>query len=763
VASPQEDDFLAQLQATFRIEAQEHLRAMSAGLLELENTADPAVQRALIENVFRDAHSLKGAARAVNLAPLETLCQAIEGLCAALKRGEIQPGRAIFDALHRALDALEAALGSQAGGGADYAAVSDALAQLARAHSPGAPVSLGAAPAMAPPAPAAIIPPRAAPVAEKPVVGETVRIARAKLDALLLQTEELLAVKLALRQRATDLYSLGRLGAPWRKSWTRLAPDVRALRQTVAPEQTAAAVDPHAVSVVRVLDFLESNRTCFTALEGRLNDLARVVEQDAHAVGTLVDGLLDDMKKAVMMPCTALLELLPRLVRDVAHEQNKNIALVMDGGGVEIDRRILEEMKDPLIHLLRNGIDHGIETPDRRAAGGKPDQGTITVSIAQIDSRNVEIMVGDDGAGIDMAGVKEAAVDRNIIAADAAGTLTDAQALALIFESEVSTSPRVTKVSGRGLGLAIVREKVEKLGGRVTVETCPGRGTTFHILLPLTLATVRGILVRVAGRLFILPLAGVERVVRIRRDAVKTVEGRETVLYGGRPIALVWLADVLELHRPPAADPERPLFPAVVLVWADKHIAFGVDEVLQEQEVLTKSLGRQLQRVRNISGATVLGSGVVVPILNAADLLKSALKGAAVRPGSLVAEKGAVPRRRILVVEDSITARLLLKNILESAGYQVQTAVDGAEAWALLQHTPFDLVVSDIEMPHLDGFALTAKIRADKQRAALPVVLVTALEAPAHKERGFDAGANAYIVKSSFDQSNLLETVRRFI
>jgi two-component system chemotaxis sensor kinase CheA len=336
----------------------------------------------------------------------------------------------------------------------------------------------------------------------------------------------------------------------------------------------------------------------------------------------------------------------------------------------------------------------------------------------------------------------------------------------------------VTELSGRGLGMAIVREKVENLGGRIAVETSPGAGTTFRITLPLTLATFRGILVSLHDRVFVLPTTAVERVVRLHPESVKSVGARATVTLEDRVIPLVPMQEVLEL---PAEAPrgsgaktqaEREVaryVTAVVLGNGDGRVAFGIDDVLDELEVLLKQLGRPLARVRNVAGATVLGNGRVVPILNPGDLLKSASRGGAGRaaPSRLPAdEAGAVadaPNRQVLVVDDSITSRMLVKNILESAGYRVTTAIDGVDALTELRAGEFGLLVSDIDMPRLNGLDLTAQVRADARLSELPVVLVTGRESPEDRERGMDVGANAYVVKSSFDQSNLLEVVRRFL
>jgi two-component system chemotaxis sensor kinase CheA len=311
--------------------------------------------------------------------------------------------------------------------------------------------------------------------------------------------------------------------------------------------------------------------------------------------------------------------------------------------------------------------------------------------------------------------------------------------------------------------MAIVREKVENAGGQVSLETRVGTGTTFRIRLPVTLATFKGVLVLAGGETFVIPTLNLERIARVKADEIGTVEGRATIQLNGQVIALVSLAEVLEL--PASAAPAAGGFTEVVVLGAsEKRVAFSVEAVLGEQEVLVKSLGKPLVRVRNIAGATVLGSGKPAVILDAADLLKSAATtGRRPLSSAVAAAMPDTARVRVLVADDSLTSRMLLKNILESAGYLVTTAVDGLDALTTLHNGEFDLLISDVEMPHLDGFELTAKVRADQRLAELPVVLVTALGSREHQERGVDAGANAYIVKSSFDQVSLLEVVRRLV
>jgi two-component system chemotaxis sensor kinase CheA len=318
--------------------------------------------------------------------------------------------------------------------------------------------------------------------------------------------------------------------------------------------------------------------------------------------------------------------------------------------------------------------------------------------------------------------------------------------------------------------MTIVREKVEKLNGSISVESQSNEGTTFRILLPMTLTTFRGIMVSVGEFVYIIPTINVKMALRVRSEEITTVENHDTIRIGNNIIPVVSLADVLGIQEHPFVNPRSQLNESlhsdlvriVVLGYAEKRLAFRVDDVLEEQQVLVKGLGRLLNRVRNISGATILGSGKIVPVLNIADLMKSGI-GASGSRRETSDEEIVIKSGKILIAEDSITSRALLKNILESAGYQVTTAVDGLDAFTRAKSGDFDLVVSDVDMPRMNGFELTLKIKSDQKLNETPVVLVTALESREDRERGIEAGANAYIIKSSFDQGNLLEVIKKLI
>jgi two-component system chemotaxis sensor kinase CheA len=601
---------------------------------------------------------------------------------------------------------------------------------------------------------------------QKPGLSETLRVPASKLEALLRQAEELIPVRATVAQRVIELREISQTLTSWETEWRKIRPQAHALPSLVNGEnRTKGSGHPSSVHastqarVMKVSAFLERNANTLNSVKQKLAALGKRLEYDRRAFERRVDDLVEDMKRVSMLPFSTLLESFPKLVRDLSRDCGKDVELTIVGGEIETDRRILEEMKDPLIHLVRNCIDHGIEAPKRREESGKPPRATIRIAIFPKSADKVEIVVSDDGAGIDLLKVCVASLKLGLVSEEDARKMDGQQIAKLIFKSGLSTSPMITEVSGRGLGLAIVREKVEKVGGVVSVDTQPGTGTTFRLVLPLTLARFRGILVRVGESLFVVPTRHVQRVLRVNRDEIKTAENRETIQINGCPASAVRLGDVLEItQRNTGIDPKGRV-PVLVLAWAGEQIGFFVDEIFDEQEVLVKSLGKQLPRVRNIVGATVLGTGKVLPVLNVADLMQSAVKMA---PGA-AARGTEETSKSILVAEDSITSRTLLKNILEFAGYKVKTAVDGAEALTVLATEAFDLVVSDVEMPRMGGFDLTARIRADKRLSQLPVVLVTALDSREDRERGVDVGASAYIVKSSFDQGNLLEVVRRLI
>jgi two-component system chemotaxis sensor kinase CheA len=468
-----------------------------------------------------------------------------------------------------------------------------------------------------------------------------------------------------------------------------------------------------------------------------------------------VAGPLDDeVRRVRMLPFAQACEGLERMGRDLAQAAGKEVEIRLEGGAVEMDRSILEELKDPLRHLVRNGVDHGLEPSEHRRAEGKSPRGRITVAAA-LRGAQVEVTVRDDGRGLDLNALREQARRRGL---ESAGPDDLAQ---LIFLPGVSTAPIITDVSGRGVGLDVVKSRVEGLHGTVHVVFQAGQGTSFILTVPLTLTTLRAVLVKAGGRTYAFAGTNVHSLLRVNKTDIRSVSGRATLTRGGPALPLASLTTVLD-QQISAPDWPTSKIPVAIIEAGERRLALAVDEFVAEQEILIKSLGPRLRRLPLISGATLLASGRVALVLNAANLIRAALQRPARTP---VASAGntAVARKRLLVAEDSATTRTLMKSILETAGYEVVTAVDGRAAWQLLGDQKFDLVVSDVEMPHTDGFALTEMIRANPRVRDLPVVLVTARESDADKARGIAVGANAYLLKSAFDQSSLLQAISQLL
>jgi len=762
-----QESFLNELLNDFKVEAFEHYHAIVDGLIVLENTGDVAIQNVQIEKIFREVHSLKGASRAVNLLDIEKLCMNMETVFNSLKKGESTLFPPMYDVFHKATDLLNLLLtdvqhNRKNGGTYNLNEVSKNLdfalrnslqltskkeaMPLASANNTGNEVEVKLASASNNTVQEVKI--ESAMPASSTKDQQTVRISTEKLSSLLLQSEELISLKSTYEYWADELQNMNYQCSIWnRKANERL-------------QRTISGSDDK-----RLSDFYDLDKDFRKKHEEELARIIKGITQAQHISGRVIDELVHDIKTTLLFPFSSMLGVFPKIVRDLSKEYEKDIELVISGEDIEIDRRILEELKDPLIHLIRNCIDHGIESTNERIKKGKAPKGKIELNIRQNVDRKIEIYLKDDGAGLDTAKIKQSALKSGIIKPSEAEKLTDQEINFLIFHSGLSTSNFITTISGRGLGMAIVAEKVSKLSGSIDLKTTKDEGTTFILSLPQTLATFKGILLKIGEQSFIIPSFAVESAIRVKISELKTVESKKTICYKNEVIALSFLSDVLKSSTPKKKSKEDDFLHLLILVISQRKIALVVDEILGEQEGIVKDMGLQLPTVTNIAGVTIMGNGSVVPIINPIELLDTATQTSSTLDysfeGSALTEDSA--QKRILVAEDSITIRTLLRNFIENAGYFVKTAVDGLEAFEALQTDAFDLIVSDIEMPRMNGFELTAKIRENKLQADIPIILVTALETAEDKQRGMEVGANAYIVKSSFEKSNLIETIQRLI
>ena len=786
---PISDKMLKELMATFQAELEEHLRTLNKGLLALEQNPASDERTDLLTNIFRAAHSIKGAARAVNLKDLETIAHHIEDVLVKIREGHLTLVPEHFDILLSAVDAIGTAMAAHLRGEqmpAEFmTAVLTRLNEAAKEQtecraktevtlsegekspipesssppSSDAPGSLDQEPLPTTPHvnPSATPVKDPQPVSPRPIqVDDTIRVRTAKLDALMDGLGELLVMQMRTDKLVGQMKDLQERTMRWQKNWRKARPHYNSLRR-----HYLKADNPE---FALLFDFLENNEQEIKALSIEINALLDHLTNDRNHLQLITDDLQNGIRNARMLPIATLFDLFPRMVRDLAHDHSKNIVLELEGKETEVDRQALELMKDPLTHLLRNAVDHGIETPEERLALGKPRHGTIRLCAEQRGS-NLVLTVSDDGRGINLEAVRRSAIERGLVPSEKMAELSESEVVELIFYSGLSTAGQITNLSGRGVGMDVVRKNLEQLRGLIQVETTPGLGTTFVLILPLTLTTSQVLLVRVAGETIGLPMMNVERILHVDVAKVGSIEGHPAIYAEGRPLPLVSLAHVLKL--PEVEQPLSPdsKIPVVILSVVEKRIALRVSGFLSTQQLVVKSLGGQLRRVRNLAGAAILGDGHLVTILNVSDLMRSVqIKSVASLSVPIVTQEAR--RRRVLLADDSITTRALERDILENAGYDVLAATDGQEAWELIcsneKGLP-DLVVSDVDMPRMNGLALTQSIKGNSKYTHVPVVLVTSLESPQDRLHGMEAGADAYIVKSSFDQLELLNTIERLI
>jgi two-component system chemotaxis sensor kinase CheA len=768
-----------QLIESFKTEQSEHIQKITQGLLALEKNPAAKERQALLDEVFREAHSLKGAARAVGMTTIESIGHALEDLLLGAREGHLILSPELLDLIYQALDAIESVIERVEAGDStpptsvltllvEFENMKQAIEEKAKtqrdkaekveqkssqtdeADSEGLEQEREEEPAP-------ILTSDSQPAILTSQSDETIRVSVSKLDALMAQFSELLGAKIRAEQRLAEVRELQVFAGEWQKEWLGLRNHYNRLMRNGHHGHNSF----NGKDVTALTEFATYNQEQLRSFCARSNILFRQLSNDTMRLSLIINELQEEIKRVRMLPLATITTTFGRMVRDLAREQNKQVTLTIEGGETELDKRVLEQIKDPLIHLLRNAVDHGLEKPAEREKAGKPVEGHIILSASQQGNRIV-ITVSDDGRGLNLEAIRGTAIRKGLLRMGEAEKLSETEVAHLIFNSGLSTSRIITDISGRGVGMDVVRQNVEELHGTLEVDFKPNQGTTFTMTLPLTLASSRGLLVRAGEQNFALPLTSVERMLQIKANTIASVEGKEAITYQGKAVAVAWLADLLEL---PAGSRDANQLTVVIVAVAEKRLGLIVDDLVGEQEVVIKNLGRQLAKVGGIAGATILGSGEVILVLHVADLIKLAARTPS--RSSTIMDSGSKKtdqRKTILVVDDSITTRTLEKNILEAVGYEVKLATDGKEALAVLATDGLPhLIVSDIKMPRLDGFELTSRIKQDARYADIPVVLVTSLDSPADKARGIEVGADAYIVKSSFDQGNLLDTIEQLV
>jgi two-component system sensor histidine kinase and response regulator WspE len=738
----------------FRVEAENQSQVLTAGLLALERNPTAADQ---LETCMRAAHSLKGAARIVDIDTGVKLAHAMEDFLVAAQTGRIVLDQDQIDLLLNGVDLMmaitrtpEAAPG-EAGGDKRHE-IDAYVARLGRAliqRESGAPAEEAPPPAPAVAQPAAVEAPPIRPTVspDPPADAESsdraLRVTVDNLNRLLGLAGETLVESRWLKPFGQSLLRLKRLHEESARAVDHLR---EALAEQTLDEKVQTAVTE---AQRRILE-------CRQFLAARLEELETA---DRHSTN-LAHRLYDQALACRMRPFADGVVAFPRMVRDLGRTLGKQVRLEIAGAATQVDRDILEKLDAPLGHLLRNAVDHGIEAPHERLAAGKPAEGVVCLE-ARHSAGVLQIVVSDDGQGIDLDRLRATVSKRGLASPDTIAKLSESELLEFLFLPGFTMKETVTEISGRGVGLDAVQDMLKQVRGIVRVSPQPGHGTRFQMQLPLTLSVVRTLLVDIAGEPYALPLAYIVRAVKLPKDRIELLEGRQHFDFDGQRIGLVTAHQVLQLDEPkPSGDDALS-----VIVVGDEQNRYGlvVDRFLGGRELVVQPLDARLGKIKDISAGALMEDGSPALIIDVEDMIRSMERLAfADRLNKVQRDGSSAPvkrRKRVLVVDDSLTVRELQRKLLDHHGYDVEIAVDGMDGWNAARNGQFNLVITDIDMPRMDGIALVSLIKKDENLKSLPVMILSYKDRGEDRERGLAAGADYYLTKGSFHDDTLLQAV----
>jgi len=737
----------------FRTELETHSAVLNDGLLVLEKNPR-ATDR--IEPLMRAAHSIKGAARILQLTDAGTLAHAMEDCFVAVQEGACALDTPRIDILLRGVD-IFTGLSTVAEGEIEDRLSGqhndiEALAAEIRALSTTGKKPEKKRSLKPPPTPKRQSGASAKQHDQKPVPEPQKGPSEAKDSVVRVTTENLNR----LMGLAGELLVEARWLAPFSKSLFQLKKRQTELYDicgTLRESLDGTGVDTRIEGCL--LDAREKMNDCTQMIAGRINDF----EIFARRMAKLSNRFHREVIISRMRPFSDGVQGFPRMVRDLAKKLGKKVNLEIIGKNTEVDRDILDRLEAPLNHILRNAVDHGIEMPDDRLRAGKPEEGTVKLEAVH-RSGMLSITVSDDGRGIDPEMVRRKVIDRNLASKEMAGQMTQNELMEFLFLPGFSTAMDVTEISGRGVGLDVVQNMIHDVSGIVRVSTEPGKSVTFHLQLPITLSVIRTLLVEIAGEAYAFPLSRIDRCLHINRDDVKVVEDRQFITVAGTNIGLVDAHQVLELE---SAYTHKEEIPVIIIGEQIGRYGLVVNRFLGERELVVQPLDSRLGKIPDISAAAIMSDGSPVLIVDVEDMVRSIdnlLTGSRLRKvGQYAYQESAGRPKRVLVVDDSITVRETERKILENGGYDVDVAVNGMDGWNAVRSGNYDLVVSDIDMPRMTGFELTELIKQDPVLKALPVMIVSYKEREEDKKRGLTAGANYYLTKSSFHDETFINAV----
>jgi two-component system chemotaxis sensor kinase CheA len=754
--------------AMFRVESEEHLTKLDHGLIALEKQPDDLE---LVKELNRVVHTLKGAARVFGFVEVQDIAHRIEDIFDEIAKRRIVFSPSVSERIFRGMDTIRTLLEVIVQNKTVDMDLSHLCRELEECISDPQGASLQRRRGKDHKKRKEGQVPREEGLPDECREGEKKRdsiadrVDEMELSALSAQSEEYIRVPLSKVDKL--LYLVGEVVINKMKTSAinaeakRLSKLSKQLQKGIISlnEVIKKELPSHHEEVIKLLS--QSDAQVGKLKENTLR-LCDQIAMESFQMDPIIDEMQTMIKEIKMLPLSTIFKGFPRMVRDISLQQGKEVDLVISGEETELDKKVIDGIKTSLVHLLRNCIDHGIEKPEVRAAAGKPRRGTIKVS-AFHKADNVVIEVEDDGRGLDIDQVKQTVLKKRLMSDLELENMTDQELRNLIFMNGFSTSSSVTEVSGRGMGLDIVRRDILRLKGQVLLDTQKDKGTTFTLVLPLTIAIIQVLLVKVQGMLFALPMPYILECVKFNLNGVSTLEGRMAIQIREQIVPLVRLDDVLGLPPPKEEEMLTKESLAVITASLDRKIGFIVDEIAGEEEAFIKSLGRHLGKVKNVSGAIIMPNGHVVVVLDIGDLIAHSAVSLSPEARRAPASKPMRKEKRILVVEDAFSTRELEKSILETHGYFVDTAVDGLDALDRVTSSRYDLIVSDIEMPRMDGFKLCEALKKNDEYKDIPVVMVTTLQKEEDKRRGIEIGAAAYLVKSTFNQMDLLDTIERLV
>lgn len=754
----------ASLLELFSLEAEAQTQVLSAGLMALERNPTQADQ---LEVCMRAAHSLKGAARIVGVDAGVSVAHVMEDCLVAAQEGRLRLSAEHIDALLQGTDLLMRI--ATPGDAVAQATLPVFLAQMASLLDPGAatvPAVPLAAPLQAEPQ-VATLPsePLVVPVDPAEPEPEPEPVLRRKPGKRVGEGAERV-----LRVTADRLNSLLDLSSKSLVETQRLKPYLATLQRLKRMHgQGMQALDGLRMQLEdsgqssEVLEALAQTQRLLAETQQILQQQAADLDEFGWQASQRAQLLYDTALACRMRPFADVLTGQSRMVRDLGRSLGKPVRLVVDGEKTQVDRDVLEKLEAPLTHLLRNAVDHGIELPERRLLAGKPDEGVIRLRAShQAGMLSLELI--DDGAGIDLERLRSSIVERALSPADTVARMSDAELLTFLFLPGFSLRDKVTEVSGRGVGLDAVQHMVRELRGSIELTQVAGEGCRFHLQVPLTLSVVRSLVVEVGGEAYAFPLAYIERTLEVTAEQIVQIEGRQHFWHEGRHIGLVAASQLL--NRPAGQSDEASLR-VVVIREREQLYGVAVERLVGERVLVVMPLDPRLGKVQDISSGALLDDGSVVLIVDVEDLLRSVEK--LLSTGSLERiERGSsgvrgVTRKRVLVVDDSLTVRELQRKLLGNRGYDVAVAVDGMDGWNALRGEDFDLLITDIDMPRMDGIELVTLVRRDQRLQSLPVMVVSYKDREEDRRRGLDAGADYYLAKASFHDDALLDAVVELI